>query len=106
MNFPTNGLINYIDTQAKFCHLKILTCKGTLRQVFIRVYKLVIQPVMLVFSTQLCELPPLTSLVSSPLHHSLCEKLFRIRTASVAAIGGPGSPCTIELCQLRSNATQ
>ncbi len=28
----------------------------TLRQVFIRVYRLVIQSVMLVFSTQLCEL--------------------------------------------------
>jgi hypothetical protein len=31
-----HGLINYIDTQAK-CHLKKFTCKGTLRQVFIRV---------------------------------------------------------------------
>ncbi len=31
------GLINYVDTKAKCRHLKILTCKGTLRQVFIRV---------------------------------------------------------------------
>jgi hypothetical protein len=31
-----HGLINYIDTKAKY--LKILTYKGTLRQVFIRVY--------------------------------------------------------------------
>jgi hypothetical protein len=38
---------------------KILTCKGTLRQVFIRVYRLEIQSIMLVFSTQLCELLPL-----------------------------------------------
>ncbi len=38
---------------------KMLTCKGTLRQVFIRVYRLEIQPVMLVFSTKLCELSPL-----------------------------------------------
>ncbi len=30
-----HGLINYIDTKAKFRHLKKLTCKGTLRQVFI-----------------------------------------------------------------------
>ncbi len=35
------------------------TCKGTLRQVFIRVSGLEIQSVMLVFSTQLCELLPL-----------------------------------------------
>ncbi len=31
-------LINYIDTKAKCCHLKKLTCKGTLLQVFNRVY--------------------------------------------------------------------
>jgi len=37
-----------------------ITCKGPLRQVFIRVYRLEIQAVRLVFSTQLCELlPPL-----------------------------------------------
>jgi hypothetical protein len=57
-------LITYIDTKAKDCHQKILTCKETLRQVFIRVYRLEIQSVMLVFLTQLCELsgstpPPL-----------------------------------------------
>jgi hypothetical protein len=28
------GTINYIDTKAKCRHLKKLTCKGTLRQVF------------------------------------------------------------------------
>ena len=54
-----DGLINYIDTTAKCRHLKILTFKGTFRQVFIRVYRLEIQSVMLVFSTQLCELLPL-----------------------------------------------
>ena len=31
-------LINYIDTKAKWRHLKKMTCKETLRQVFIRVY--------------------------------------------------------------------
>ncbi len=41
------------DTDAKCRHLKILTCKETLRQVFIRVYSPEIQSVMLVFSTQL-----------------------------------------------------
>ncbi len=38
---------------------KKLTCKGTLRQVFNMVYRLEIQSVMLVFSTQRCELLPL-----------------------------------------------
>ncbi len=52
-------LINYIDTQAKMSSPKKLTCKETLRQVFIRVYRLEIQSVMLIFSTQLCELLPL-----------------------------------------------
>jgi hypothetical protein len=33
--------------------------KGTLRQVFMRVYRLEIQSDMLVFLTQLCELLPL-----------------------------------------------
>jgi hypothetical protein len=51
-----HGLINYIHTKAKCRLLKKLTCKGTLRQVFIRVYRLEVQSVMLVFSTQLCEL--------------------------------------------------
>ena len=39
------------------CHLKKLTWKGTLRQVLSRIYRL---EVMLVFSTKLCELLPLT----------------------------------------------
>jgi hypothetical protein len=38
---------------------KKLICKGTLRQVFIRIYRLEIQSVMFVLSTQLCELLPL-----------------------------------------------
>ena len=54
----THRQINKIDTKAKCRHLKKLTCIGTLRQVFIRV-RLEILSVMLVFSTQLCELLPL-----------------------------------------------
>ncbi len=65
-----HGLINSIDTKAKCLNLEKLTCKGTLRQVFIRIYRLVIHPIMLVFSTQLCELLAVTPftfpLVSSP----------------------------------------
>jgi hypothetical protein len=54
-----HGQIDYIETKVKCRHLKTLSCKGTLRQVFIRVYRLEIQSVMFVFSTQLCELLPL-----------------------------------------------
>ncbi len=53
-------LAECIDTKAKCRHLKKLTCKGTLLQVFIRVYRVEIQfGGMLVFWTQLCELLPL-----------------------------------------------
>jgi hypothetical protein len=45
-----------MHTKAKCRHLKKLICKGTLQQVFIRVYRLETQSFMLVFSTQLCEL--------------------------------------------------
>ena len=73
-----HGLINYIETKAKGCHLKNFTCKGTLRQVFIRVYRLEIHFThMLVFLTQLCKLLTLKSSLwfnSSPLHPlPLCE---------------------------------
>ena len=51
-----HGLIKYIDTKAKFRHLKKFTCKWTLRQVFVIVYRLEIQSVMLIFLTQICEM--------------------------------------------------
>jgi hypothetical protein len=38
-NSSIHGLINYIDTKAK-CRLKKFTCKGTVRQAFIRDYRL------------------------------------------------------------------
>ena len=72
-------IMDYKDTKAKCRHMKILTCKGTLRQVFIKVYGLEIQSVMLVFSTQLCELLPLSPYLwfnSSPLPPSLCGILY------------------------------
>ncbi len=51
-----HGLLNiYVDIKAKGRHKK-LSCKRTLRQVFIRVNRLEIHSVMLVVSTQLCEL--------------------------------------------------
>jgi hypothetical protein len=58
-NIHNHGLINNIDTKAKCRHLKKLTCKGLLRLVFIREYRLEIQSVKLIFSTQLSELLPL-----------------------------------------------
>jgi hypothetical protein len=48
-----------MDAKAKCLHLKKFTFKGALRQVIIRVYRLEKLSVMLVFSTQLCELLPL-----------------------------------------------
>jgi hypothetical protein len=66
-----HGLINFIDTKAKCRHLKKLTCKGTLRQVFIRVCRLEIQMVMLVFSTHFCKLLPSLWFNSLPLPLSL-----------------------------------
>ncbi len=54
--FVYHGLMIYIDAKAKCRRLNILTCNGTLQQVFIGVYRLEIQSVMLVFSTQICEL--------------------------------------------------
>jgi hypothetical protein len=47
------GLISPLSTKAKCRRLKLLTCKGTLRQVFIRVYRQEIQSDMLVFSPSL-----------------------------------------------------
>ncbi len=48
-----HGLINYKQNQNKMSASKKLTCKGTLKQVFIRVYRLVTQSVMLVFDLAL-----------------------------------------------------
>jgi hypothetical protein len=57
--YLTRRKIRLIEVNAKCHHLKKITRKRTLRQGFIKVYRLDIQSVMLVFSTQLCELLPL-----------------------------------------------
>jgi hypothetical protein len=70
---------------------KKLTCKGTLRQVFIRDYRLEIQSVMMVFSTQLWELLPSNhSLVHfCPLPPpSLCENIQYTRIQCVRIMVG------------------
>ncbi len=61
-----HGLINYIDTKAKK-----LTCKGTLRQVFIKVHRLEVQSVLLAFFTQVFELLPLQPSLYFNTPHSL-----------------------------------
>ncbi len=48
---------NYVDTKAKCCHVKILTCRGTFRQASIRVYRLMIHSVMLVALWTVASLP-------------------------------------------------
>jgi hypothetical protein len=68
---------------------KILTCKGTLRQVFIRFYRLQIQSVLLIFSTQLCELLPLSgsTLPPTPLP---CVSKYTVFTYTVQCVRGGG----------------
>ncbi len=82
-----HGLFNNIDTKAKCRHLKKLTCKGTLRQVFIRVYRLEIHLDMLVFSTELCELLPLQFLSASNPPPLPCVNKYTVRY-SVQGGGG------------------
>ncbi len=55
----------------------------TLRQVFIRVYRLVIQSVMLVFSTQLCDCSP-SNLLFKPFPLPLpCVNYYTVYTYTV-----------------------
>ncbi len=80
-----HGLINFIDTKAK-CLIKYCSCKGTLRQVFITVYRLEIQSVMLLFSTQLSELLPLLS--GSTLPSPPCVNKYTVYTYTMCKRGG------------------
>jgi hypothetical protein len=63
---PTPITVSKKTPKTKCRHLKQLTFKETLMQVFIRVYRLEKQSVMLVFSTQPCEQLPLYLLSNSP----------------------------------------
>jgi hypothetical protein len=79
---PMAYVNNYIDTNANCHHLNKFTCKGTLRQVFSKVYRLEIQSVILTFSTQLCELLSLSSSLwltsPPPLPPSLCVHVYSV----------------------------
>jgi hypothetical protein len=83
-----HGLINYKDTKVKFSHLKKLTCKGPMRQVFIRVYRLEIQKVMLLFSTQFWSCCPSNLLWFSSPPPSLREKVYCKYTRIQCVRGG------------------
>ncbi len=87
------GLINF-KTPKKCRHLKKLACKGTLRQVFIRVYRLEIQSHVGIFDPTLLPISPLTfSLVLPPLS---CVKVQNIQTVcGWEGDGGVGSLETI-----------
>jgi hypothetical protein len=93
--FPTHGLINYIDTKAKCRNLKKnWPVKRTLRQVFIRVYRLEIQSDTLIFSTRLCELLPLEPFLwfnSSPLLP--CVKVQFYRQCVAGGVESCWRPC-------------
>ncbi len=67
---------------------KKFTCKDTLRQVFIRVYRLEIHSGMLVFSTQLCELLPLYLLSGSTPPPPACVNKYTLYTYTVCKGGG------------------
>ena len=59
-----HGLIHFKDNNTECRYQNKLTCKKTLWHGFIRVYRLEIQSVMLVFSTQLCEMLSLSPSLS------------------------------------------
>jgi hypothetical protein len=62
------GYFNYsIQTPNQNVVIKTLNCQGNLWQVFIRVYRLEIQSVMLLFSTQLLNSCPCNLLSGSTL---------------------------------------
>ncbi len=74
-----HGLINYLHTKEKYIHLKKFTNKETLRQVFIRVYRVEIQ---LVFRPNFVNCCPSNLLCGStlPPPPSLCQSTVYIKT--------------------------
>ncbi len=75
--------------QSKLSSSKKVTCKRTLRQVFIRVYRLELQSVMLVFcDPALWTVAPLTFSLVQCSHHPPCEN--NVYTYTVCVWGGVG----------------
>jgi hypothetical protein len=78
-----HGLINCVDIKAKCRYLKKLSCEGTLRQLFIRVYRLEIQSFMLNFRPSLWTVAPQTFFLvqfSPPLSPLPCVKVQCVQT--------------------------
>jgi hypothetical protein len=77
-----------------------LTCKGTLRQVFFRVYRLKIKSVMVVFSIQLCDFCPSNFLSGSPPRPPSLWKKYTAYTYAVCKqrVWDPG-PQTDNTCR-------
>ncbi len=67
----------YIDIKAKCSHLKKLTCKGTLRQVFIRLYRQEIQ-LVLYFQPSFVNCCPSNLLSGSTLPQSPPPSLLKV----------------------------
>jgi hypothetical protein len=83
-----HGLINYKDTKAKFRYLTKFTCKGTLRQVFIRVYSLEIQSVILLFRPSFVNCCPSPLLwFNSPRYTPTCVNKYTVYTYTVCRGG-------------------
>jgi hypothetical protein len=93
--------IRHIDVNAKCRHLKKLTCKGTLRHVFIRVYRLVLANFLRAFSQIGIFNPALWSVLSpvAPLPFSLVQLspsalplpvLIHILHTCIQCVGGGG----------------
>ncbi len=89
-----HGLINYVDTKAKCRHLKIFTRKGTLWQVFIKSLQTgdIVSHVGIVFSTQLCELLPLSSSLwfNSPPSPLPCVNKYTVTVYTYKVCNGGG----------------
>ncbi len=97
-----HGLMNYIDTKAK-CRHKKLTCKGTLRQVFIRVYRLENGSVSHVgiFDPALKTVAPLTfSLVQ--LFPLPCVNKYSILYTRIQCVRGGGGSGILGLKQINN----
>jgi hypothetical protein len=82
-------LINYIETKAKCRHLKKLTCTKTLRQVFIRVYRMEIQSVVY-FRPRFVNCRPSNLISGSTLPHPPlpCVNKYTVYTYTVCKGGG------------------
>jgi hypothetical protein len=91
-----HGLFHFKDNNTKYRHLKKLTCKETLWQVFLRVYRLEIQSVMLVFRPSFVNYCPTNHLSGSPPPPLPCVKIQYLQT--ICGWEGARGGGVVELC--------